>query len=84
MRGLLNLMRFRMAVSGSSSRLASREIIVFPFSFREFLKARKFRPTSLELRGGILGLFREYLQFGGFPEIVLEAGHISPRSRTRT
>ena len=96
LRGLHNLMRFKMAVSGSSSRLTSREmatqlrgrsrdVVVFPFSFREFLRAKGAKIGESEAsRGRILNLLREYLQFGGFPEIVLEDSHVERRALIRT
>jgi hypothetical protein len=74
--------------SGSSSKLATREIPaalrgralsfeVFPLSFKEFLSFKGFAyEKSLEyterLVGGLRGHLREYLTYGGFPEVVLE------------
>ena len=79
--------KYRIYISGSSSRLSSREIAtslrgrsvdypVFPFSFREFLRSKGFFLYSdvmgyLEERGRILGLLEEYLRFGGYPKVVL-------------
>jgi hypothetical protein len=73
-------------VSGSSSKLLSEELAtvlagrqlyfeVFPLSFREFLsfrgvKIRDLRDVLLAAQK-IKGLLREYLQFGGYPEVVL-------------
>lgn len=81
--------RFRIFITGSSSKLLGREIatslrgrclsyILYPFSFAEFLRAKGRLPESLaEIqysgeRGEMLRLQREYLEFGGFPEVVLE------------
>jgi len=81
--------RFRIFITGSSSKLLSREIatslrgrclsfILYPFSFAEFLKAKKYPLESLaeiqysEEKGKVLKLLREYMEFGGFPEVVLE------------
>ena len=81
--------RFRIFITGSSSKLLSREIAtslrgrclsfaLYPFSFAEFLKAKKYPIESLaeiqysEERGEVLKLLREYMEFGGFPEVVLE------------
>ncbi len=75
----------RIFVTGSSSKLLSREIatalagrhityLVFPFSFREFLRAVRFDadPISLYSRWGeVMGLVNAYLTYGGFPEVVL-------------
>lgn len=80
--------RFRVFISGSSSKLSSREIAtslrgrsmdftILPFSFREFLKARKLevedfeRLSYLEERGRAIRLVEEYVRFGGYPKIVL-------------
>ncbi|MDG6980505.1 MAG: ATP-binding protein [Nitrososphaerota archaeon] len=79
----------RVYVSGSSSKLLSRELstelrgrstdyVVFPFSFAEFLDAKGIeapdirRLPHLEERGKVLALLKEYLETGGYPEVVLE------------
>lgn len=72
-------------ITGSSSKLLSKEIatelrgrtltyFIFPFSFKEFLKAKG---VALErhfeyktLRYQIKKLLLEYIEFGGFPEIA--------------
>ena len=73
-------------ISGSSSKLLSKEIatslrgrsishLLLPFSFREFLNLKEFHAsklTSSEEKTKILALLDEYLEFGGFPEVVLE------------
>lgn len=77
----------KLIVSGSSARLMSEELAtllagrdipleVFPLSFREFLE---FRNVELEderqiivKKSEIIQKLREYLEFGGFPEVVLE------------
>ncbi|WP_297498192.1 AAA family ATPase, partial [Thermococcus sp.] len=76
----------RLFLSGSSSKLSSREIPtslrgraltfeVFPLSFWEFLRFRKFEvPERVEFskkKPELLNLLREYVLFGGFPEVVL-------------
>lgn len=77
---------YRIFISGSSSKLLSKEIatslrgrsisyLLLPFSFREFLDLKGFpapRLTSSEEKTKILALLDEYLEFGGFPEVVLE------------
>ena len=76
---------FRVYLAGSSSKLLGREIAtalrgrnltfeMLPFSFREFLKAKGLstgKHLSTREEGMIKGLLREYLEFGGFPEVVL-------------
>ncbi|QDA30477.1 ATP-binding protein [Thermococcus indicus] len=76
----------RLFLSGSSSKLSSREIPtslrgraltfeVFPLSFQEFLRFKNFDiPQRVEFSGKksqLLNLLREYLLYGGFPEVVL-------------
>jgi len=80
--------KFRIFISGSSSKLSSKEIAtslrgrsidftVFPFSFREFLKAKRVELKNIEVlsyleeRGRILRLTEEYVKFGGYPKVVL-------------
>jgi predicted AAA+ superfamily ATPase len=80
--------KFKIFISGSSSKLSSKEIatalrgrsidfIVFPFSFREFLKAKKIELKNVEVlsyleeRGKILRLAEEFVKFGGYPKVVL-------------
>ncbi|QDA31853.1 ATP-binding protein [Thermococcus indicus] len=76
---------YRVFVSGSSSKLLSKEIAtqlrgrsiavrVFPFSFGEFLKARGFaakRYLSSAEKAELRRLLHEYLEWGGYPEVVL-------------
>jgi len=78
---------FKIFITGSSSALLSKEIatqlrgraltyILLPFSFREFLNAKNqknkdFQAKTFESRGRILRYLREYLKYGGFPEVVL-------------
>ncbi|WP_099211587.1 ATP-binding protein [Thermococcus henrietii] len=73
-------------VTGSSSKLLSMEIAsrlrgrtltytILPFSFREFLRAREYRvrrPLSSKREAELKALLREYLEWGGFPRVVLE------------
>jgi len=75
---------FNIFITGSSSKLLSREIatqlrgrtltyILLPFSFREFLKAKN-RTYNLNLLSDVGKLKKdllEYLNSGGFPEVVL-------------
>lgn len=71
-------------ISGSSSKMLSREIatsmrgrsisfLVLPFSFKEFLKARNLKPSNSSAgKARMLHALKEYLNFGGFPEVVFE------------
>jgi len=74
---------FKIFITGSSSKLLSREIstelrgrtlsyLLLPFSFSEFLKAKRYKPEVeiFEKKGTLLKLLRTYLKEGGFPEIV--------------
>ncbi len=73
-------------ITGSSSKLLTKEIatsmrgrslsyLILPFSFFEFLRARGVEideyPTS-EKRSLIMRDLRDFLEFGGFPEVALE------------
>ena len=75
---------FNVYITGSSSKLLSREIatqlrgrtlsyLLLPFNFREFLLAnrRKYNLNTLLDRGKVKRDLTEYLRFGGFPEIVM-------------
>lgn len=84
-RTLHNSNKYYIFVSGSSSKLLGREVatqlrgryvaqVILPFSFKEFLRCRRFKADILssEDRGRVLGFLDEYLRFGGFPEVVKE------------
>lgn len=78
--------KYKIYLSGSSSKLLSKEIatslrgrslsyVLLPFSFSEFLNAKSITlnlPLSSEEIVQIKSLLEEYLELGGFPEIVLE------------
>lgn len=77
-----------LTLTGSNSKLLSRELAthltgrymevkILPFSFGEFLHAKKFevRKTDLisnETRGRLLNLLTGYLENGGYPEVVVK------------
>jgi hypothetical protein len=84
---------FRIVITGSNAYLLSRELSthltgrflqyqVLTFSFKEFLKARSFELDGVhelkEKQGTILRCLDEYMEIGGFPEIV--AKNVDPRS----
>jgi len=93
-RRLLERKRARVFVTGSSSKLLSREIAtslrgrtlsfrLFPLSFREFLAFKGFKlrePPTERRRGILLRLLEEYVEYGGFPGIV----DYSPPLKIRT
>jgi len=85
-RNIMDRWNIQIFLSGSSSKLLSKEIatqlrgrtltyIVYPFSFKEFLRARNFRiekyMSSYE-KNRLLNLLNEYLVYGGYPEAVIE------------
>lgn len=81
----LKRLGFNVYVTGSNARLLSKELAthltgrhitieLFPFSFREYLKAVEFR-EDIETTEGKASLNRElknYINNGGFPEIIVE------------
>ena len=80
-RTLHDTRNYQIFVSGSSSKLSSREIptelrgrtitvTLYPLSFREFLTFRELNYKELS-QSLILRELREYLFYGGMPEIVL-------------
>lgn len=85
-RTMHELQKARIVVSGSNAHLLSREmsglltgrhldLTVFPLSFEEFLSFREKGPKTpfsvTEKESTTRRLFREYLEFGGFPEVVV-------------
>ncbi len=83
--------KVRLFVTGSNSKLLSREIAtslrgrtltynIFPLDFKEFLsfKGIKYEKDILysKSRFKIKKLFLEYLSMGGFPEVVMEENNL--------
>lgn len=82
----LSDMKYRVNITGSNSRMLSREIAstlggrfmtlqVFPYSFPEYLKAlgnRKdyLQPISTSDRAEISHIYAQYVRYGAFPELV--------------
>lgn len=78
---------YNLVLTGSNAHLLSKELAthltgrhmpieILPFDFNEFLQAKKFiinpQYASLpEERGALLNLMENYLQNGGFPEVVV-------------
>ncbi len=80
--------KYRIFITGSSSKLLSREIatslvgrnityVLYPFSFREFLSAKGMKMRKDVLYGNerhkVNALAKEYMIDGGFPETAFEA-----------
>ncbi|MEM0243211.1 MAG: ATP-binding protein [Candidatus Aenigmatarchaeota archaeon] len=77
--------KIKIFISGSTSKLSASELstllsgrhittYVFPLSFREFLGFKEFKIPSFyieEDRARVLRFLKEYIEFGGFPEVVL-------------
>ena len=80
----LNVNGYKLFVTGSNAKLISREIAtyltgrsletrIYPFSFPEFLKLKEIEFNNTDYytnRPKILNLFDEYIQYGGFPEVI--------------
>jgi predicted AAA+ superfamily ATPase len=88
---------FNLVITGSNSRLLSKELAthltgrylqfqILPFSFTEFLKARNFviddSLAMKERQGMILNLLNEYLNKGGYPEVLVK--NVEPKSYITT
>lgn len=83
-RRLIEKKKARIFVTGSSSKLLSKEIatslrgralsfVLFTLSFREYLEGMAFKPAHplVESERGILKMhLEEFLQYGGFPELI--------------
>ncbi len=95
LRTLHNRRKHVLVVTGSNSSLLSAEvatelrgryedILLLPFSFREYLAFRKIAWDRALLhtpeRGRIIGAFEDYLRYGGFPEVCLRD---SPQEKRR-
>ncbi len=87
-RTMHELGKAKIVVSGSSSKLLSGElatvltgrhldIVVFPLSFKEFLQFENLEIKSeldkVAKKTELNQLFNKYLEFGGFPEVVLSS-----------
>jgi len=83
---LVEKKRYFIFITGSSSKLLSREVAtmlrgrslnvtVFPFSFKEYLLIKDFKIkkvfSSIE-EGKVKNHLKTYLKAGGFPQVVLE------------
>lgn len=77
---------YKIFITGSSAKLLSRELAtlltgrhlsytLLPLSFSEFLRFNNIKLAGVKDRvlqnGAIIKAFKDYLRFGGFPEVVL-------------
>ncbi|MHA1719517.1 MAG: ATP-binding protein, partial [Promethearchaeota archaeon] len=85
---ILSLMKydFPIYITGSSSKLLSSEVATafrgrstsyffYSLSFDEFLRFRGFKPKksmSTKESANLHSLFEEYIEYGGYPEVVLQ------------
>ncbi len=81
----LQRLEYNILLSGSNSKLLSKELSshlggrtltleILPFSFKEFLSTKHItamKETDEEI-GRIKNQLQEYLQWGGYPEIIME------------
>ena len=81
----LQRLGYNILLSGSNSKLLSKELSshlggrtltleILPFSFKEFLTAKnitEIKETDEEI-GRIKNQLQEYLQWGGYPEIIID------------
>jgi len=79
---------YNLIITGNNSNLLAKEVAthltgryihieMFPFSFSEFLRAKNFEWTSTSIyktttRANLYALLKEYLNQGGFPELVMQ------------
>jgi len=86
-RKIYDMHKYRIVITGSSSELLSIELstalagrnlsyTVYPFSFREFAKAKGMNEDKESLKystkkGLVLKALDEYLEYGSFPEVAL-------------
>lgn len=81
-RRILDTEKVRVYVTGSSSKMLSKELStalrgrtavheVFPFCFTEYLRYKNIskEAVSSKQKAGIINAFEKYLYIGGFPEI---------------
>ncbi len=85
-RELLDLREYTIIITGSSSRMLSKEVstelrgrsltyLMLPFGFREYLKAKNIDASTDITKtqaAKVKNALNDYLEWGGFPEVVLE------------
>ncbi len=85
---LVEKKRYVIFVTGSTSRVSSREVatqlrgraitkVVLPFNFREYLGAKPGKILSRRERAKIKHALHSYLSYTGFPQVLID--NISPK-----
>lgn len=80
-RKMVDLKKYQIILTGSSARMLSSELAtsltgrslsqtIWPLSFKEYLR---FQNRECQNADEYLGALREFMQWGGFPEIVLSS-----------
>lgn len=86
-RKTIDMHPFQLIITGSNATLLSSELStaisgrcieerIWPLSYKEFIQFKKANPTSTNQHRH---LFREFLKWGAFPEVVLEEDSIQKR-----
>ena len=94
LRTLHNRGEYKIMVSGSTSSLLideiSRELrgryiskILLPFSFREYLEMKGIK-TEEQSSSFIMGALRDYMEFGGYPEVIKMQESIEKKEKLRS
>jgi hypothetical protein len=88
---------YNLVLTGSNAHLLSSELAtaltgryatveILPFSFKEFLLARDYRPAHTyeapEAKAELLGFLDQYLRQGGYPEIATKNLDVKPYLET--
>jgi len=90
--------KINLILTGSNAKLLDKELAtvltgryvsleIFPFSFREFLKAKRFMLNKEEIhlpeiKGKVLNYLNEYINSGGFPEVIVN--NLDPKTYLET
>jgi len=94
LRTLHNTGKYKIMVSGSISSLLIEEIsrelrgryiskILLPFSFREYLRMKGINVDDKN-DAFIMGALRDYMEFGGYPEVIKISESIEKKEKLRS
>lgn len=96
LRSLHNSNKYRIMVTGSTSKLLLKEIstelrgryiskLLLPFSFKEYLRIMDVKePADIsEDRGRIKRYLEDYMEFGGYPEVIKLGEEFEKREKLR-